>query len=357
MEENMIRILLFISTGLMLLLSCATNTPAENKTATAKTSVERKTASDDGSDAIFEKFPIIGEVKTAPNKNQLALIKQVNNFSPDAKLKKEEMKWATDSNWKLAHTDICFDTAVSTMEINYCSDRKMQHLNGTLLAEFQQWKRDVRSNKRFRDSKNEILLTKFLQNAAIAKSKIVDDLCEAGSMSWWGGSARSAALMGCHSVFLKDMSEFEVLAAIAKYVEPTPPLNEQSDEYYAPTKADSVIAKKIMLVKNDASGQISSTDLAFADKCLNDEYKAVIEHYKTSYGTVEEVLTSAMNALKAQEKAWITYRDAYCQAYSFFLLPQVEDHMQYGAAARVECLTDLTYKQVNVLKTLDRDDE
>jgi uncharacterized protein YecT (DUF1311 family) len=87
----------------------------------------------------------------------------------------------------------------------------------------------------------------------------------------------------------------------------------------------------------------ASQEAAHADAQLNDIYKKLLS--KVS-GQPE-----AIAKIKAAEKAWITYRDAYMEA----MYPAKDKQFEYGSIYPMEAdllFAKLTYRQVTALKEL-----
>jgi uncharacterized protein YecT (DUF1311 family) len=321
-------------------------------------------------DAKLEKrFPILKE--TTPSVAYLKFIPTDKaTLAENIEIAKElidDMKWVKTSKWNKATTDMCFNTASSTMETNYCASQQLRYVQGTTTGLFDVLKDTIRSNEYLKSYNFEIVAAKYVRNAAIAQGKIAASLCDADSMGWYGGSGRMAIILGCQSDFVSDTSDFEGLGALASYDGSALNMPEDSQELYEASEVAYVIEKQRRLVKKHVDeGEITfdQEDLTDVDAQLTAAYKATKAYYTKNYseGDYGWILPEgqtlakyALEALTKTEKAWIGYRDAYCQAYSVLLFPKAEEHEVYGPLARVQCLSSLTRKQIDVLNKLDRE--
>lgn len=86
-----------------------------------------------------------------------------------------------------------------------------------------------------------------------------------------------------------------------------------------------------------------------ADAELNREYKKTIAGMKQTDANLPKELKGAEEALRAAQRAWITYRDKTCEAYGFGARGGTMESMLVG-----QCLADVTRNRTNELKELAR---
>lgn len=282
--------------------------------------------------------------------------------------------------WDRGATALCFAAARSTMEINMCASMQSDYVEAKLLSLYQKVKEAIETNPHLKKENSDDMIRNkdLLRNAGIAFGKIAGDLCEAGTMDWWGGTGRSAALMGCHSKALQETEDMDMLLTIAKF-DPSKVSTPTEDAFYDVSDANFVVNKyKEMVIQDAGEEPYDSGDgngplrfperyLLEADQKLNEEYSKTrawyndenfpVEEWTYTYDIdgdgVDDSLAKIGRVLLGRgQNAWIKYRDAYCQAYSAFLFPKMVEHDLYGGLARVSCLRRLTEAQTKVLSSL-----
>ncbi|MGE0528684.1 MAG: lysozyme inhibitor LprI family protein [Bdellovibrionales bacterium] len=307
---------------------------------------------------IAARFPVT--VQTRPNQTELAFREQIGTNRELAKEYLASRDWVKTTGWNEGSSDLCFDMAGSTVEINMCGSRHISYVQGTVVDYYQTLKASVRSSKYFYTHGDEILLVKYLQNAVMARSKITEDLCEADTIGWWGGTGRTSAILGCWSKSTSDISDFKLLGNLALMTDEALKIAPDDEQLFDPSTPAATVAKKrlnlIAKSQEQDGGDFEETLLREADQRLNEQYQKTRKRYEESYDEEWEgkkLSEYAIKVLTSQERAWIRYRDAFCQAYSVFLFPNEAEHQQYGSLARVECLAARTEEQTRVLAALD----
>lgn len=284
--------------------------------------------------------------------------------------------------WNAANSDMCFYSAGPTIEMNVCAVAHRDYTIGKMLVLYDQAKVRLRANENSVDA-IQLRSLKFVENATEAYAKIVGPLCDTDTMDWWGGTGITAAILGCQASFLNDTSFLEKIVALATYDQ------SKSESYANDTDAFDAILElnahdSVYVFRNriqeeagfaeekvtvDGYGEIHTIEsyLIEADRMLNQVYRETLAYYNDEnfptedYTPVYDIDGDGIDDTLAQigrhnliqtQRNWLAYRDAACQAYSALLFPTDIEHSTWGAFARVQCLTELTRKQVEELRKL-----
>ncbi|MDF1897173.1 lysozyme inhibitor LprI family protein [Rahnella contaminans] len=82
-----------------------------------------------------------------------------------------------------------------------------------------------------------------------------------------------------------------------------------------------------------------------SDDILNDTYKKLLSKINTEYSSNEKLKSEYVNKVKLSQRAWISFRDKNCEAFSF----QIEPGTQAHETSLNLCKNKMTQKRIKDL--------
>lgn len=303
---------------------------------------------------LSSKFPILGQ-QSAELKD-LKFLSKIGENTAEAKRVAEAIVRTKNNKWNEVASAICFnELSTNTMTGVACADLHLDFIIATAANEFKAAKMEIRKSKRMAATKEqEQKSLKILQNLMIARFRLAEIICDLSTYSWIGGSGHGEAHLGCQSADLKNRSDIQILYSLINVKDESIAF-ALKEEFASFDTMDQVLASLIVKsIKYE-----NPSDLESADTYLNRQYTAA-KNYLASVETDSSYIpdnskdfnTYLVNLLKAQQLAWIDYRDAYCQAQAYFLFPKASDYKKYAKNAKTECLSNQSYKQASLLSNV-----
>lgn len=112
-----------------------------------------------------------------------------------------------------------------------------------------------------------------------------------------------------------------------------------------------------MLQANDECSNIQLSDQIFlcskktyenSDKQLNKTYKSLITTITEEYKSQPVLKNEYIEKIKISQRAWVSFRDANCVAYSF----QIDSKSQAYETSVYSCKNDMTRKRIDELNSI-----
>lgn len=86
-----------------------------------------------------------------------------------------------------------------------------------------------------------------------------------------------------------------------------------------------------------------------SDNNLNDTYKKLLSKINTAYSSHEKLKSEYVNKVKLSQRAWISFREKNCEAFSF----QIEPGTQAHETSLNLCKSKMTQERIKDLNSID----
>jgi uncharacterized protein YecT (DUF1311 family) len=211
--------------------------------------------------------------------------------------------------------------------MNNCAANDVAWALSQTVLRFQEVKRLVRQG--FKGEGVEI--AKKLIVADAAWSDFLPKTCVVESNDMFHGSGAGMIELGCMSRMYKNLkSDLDSVALLA-------------------TNPDEPVIADMRRALRVAHQEVLDKEYADADARLNATYQKVRESYKNGYE--KQDADELINDLKVAELSWISYRDAYCDAFQAVIFPS-EKSAAIRQLALSSCYTNKTIERTDELQAI-----